>query len=105
MKSVLCFSLVLAGLLITPSVFANQALANAKGCMACHDMGAKKIGPSYKEVAQKYAGQKDAAPMLVKNILEGSSGTWGDMAMPASKTMGLTEADAKKLVDWILTQK
>jgi cytochrome c551/c552 len=41
----------------------------------------------------------------VKNILDGSSGTWGDMAMPASKIMGLTEKDARKLVDWILKQK
>ena len=41
----------------------------------------------------------------MKNILEGGSGVWGDMAMPASKTMGLTGKDARKLVDWILKQK
>ena len=105
MKSLTCSLLLIVGLLAATNASANLALANAKGCMACHDMGAKKIGPSYKEVAQKYAGQKDAPPILVKNILEGSTGTWGDMAMPASKTMGLTEKDARKLVDWILKQK
>lgn len=84
---------------------ADQALATAKGCMACHDIGAKKVGPAYKDVAKKYAGQKDIEAKLVKKVLEGGSGTWGAVPMPANKAMGVTEADAKKLVEWVLSLK
>ena len=105
MKLITCLLLASATLLAIPTAFASPALANAKGCNACHTMETKKIGPSYQDIAKKYAGQKDAPALLVHNILEGSSGTWGDMAMPASKTMGLSEADTKKLVTWILKQK
>jgi cytochrome c len=83
----------------------EQALATAKGCMACHDIGAKKVGPAYKDVAKKYAGEKDAETKLVQKVLNGGSGTWGAIPMPANKTMGVTEADAKKLVGWVLGLK
>lgn len=106
MKSVL-LSVAAASLLFAAGAHAEdlQALATAKGCMACHDIGAKKVGPAYKDVAKKYAGQKDAQAHLTKKVLEGGSGVWGQVPMPANKTMGVTEADAKKLVGWILTLK
>ena len=103
MKSVFASVAAASCLLLAASAHADQALATAKGCMACHDIGAKKVGPSYKDVAKKYTA-KDSA-MLVKKVLEGGSGVWGPVPMPANKTMGVTEADAKKLVAWILTQK
>lgn len=85
---------------------ANElALANTKGCMACHAVDKKVIGPSYKEVAAKYAGDKSASAKLVPKVLNGGSGVWGPVAMPANKTAGVTEADAKKLVGWILGLK
>ena len=87
------------------SAHADQALANAKGCLACHELKTKKIGPAYLDVARKYAGQKDAATQLVQKVLDGGSGHWGEVAMPANKTLGVTEADAKKLVTWILSLK
>ena len=98
-------SLALIALLFTVPAQADPALANAKGCLACHDLKVKKIGPSYQDVAKKYTGQTDAPAKLAKKVLEGGSGTWGEVAMPANKTMGVTEADAKKLVAWILTLK
>ena len=105
MKSLIVSLMTAAGLLAAGAAHADLALATAKGCMACHDMGAKKVGPSYKDVAKKYAGQKDAEAKLVKKILEGGSGTWGAVPMPPNKSMGVTEADAKKLVAWVLSQK
>jgi cytochrome c len=83
----------------------EQPLATAKGCMACHDIGAKKVGPAYKDVAKKYAGQKDAEAKLVKKVLEGGGGVWGPVPMPPNKNMNVTEADAKKIVAWVLNQK
>lgn len=104
MKSTLV--LLAAGLFAAGIAHAEDqlALATAKGCMACHDVGAKKVGPAYKDVAKKYAG-KDVEAKLVKKVLEGGSGVWGPVPMPANKTMGVTEADAKKLVEWVLSLK
>ena len=106
MKSLIVSLIAVAGLAAAgPTLAADEtALATAKGCMACHDMGAKKVGPSYKEVAKKYAG-KNANAQLVKKVLDGGSGTWGPVPMPPNKSMGVTEADAKKLVAWILSVK
>lgn len=80
-------------------------VANVKGCPACHEMDTKKVGPAYKDIAKKYAGQKDTPDKLVRKVLEGGTGVWGNVPMPANKTMGVTEADAKKLVSWILGLK
>ncbi|MBK7356031.1 c-type cytochrome [Propionivibrio sp.] len=97
--------LALLAYLFAPSAHADLALANAKGCLAGHELKAKKVGPAYLDVAKKYAGQKDAAAKLTKKALDGGSGSWGEVAMPANKTMGVTEAEARKLVGWILSLK
>ena len=96
------FALAAAATLATP-VLADQALATAKNCMACHAVDKKLVGPSYKDVATKYAGQKDAVDKLAVKILKGGSGVWGPVPMPANAQVN--EADAKKLAAWVLTQK
>lgn len=94
-------------MLISCSTFsvahAEQALANAKGCMACHQIDAEKIGPPFRMVAKQYRGQKDALEKLPNKVLDGGSGAWGEVAMPANKTLGVTKADATKLVTWVLS--
>jgi cytochrome c len=82
---------------------ADQALATAKNCMACHAVDKKLVGPAYKEVAAKYAGQKDATDKLAVKILKGGAGVWGPVPMPANAQVN--EAEAKKLAAWVLTQK
>ena len=84
-------------------VMADQALATAKNCMACHAVDKKLVGPAYKEVAAKYAGQKDAADKLAVKIMKGGSGVWGPVPMPANAQVN--EAEAKKLAAWVLTLK
>jgi cytochrome c len=83
--------------------FANADLAKAKNCMACHAIDKKLVGPAYKEVAAKYAGQKDAVDKLAQKVIKGGVGTWGQIPMPANAQVN--EAEAKQLVQWILTQK
>ena len=83
--------------------FANEALAKSKNCMACHSIDKKVVGPAYKDVAKKFAGQKDAEAQLIKAVLKGSSGVWGPIPMPANANVN--EAEAKQLVDWILSLK
>ena len=82
---------------------ADQALATAKNCMACHAVDKKLVGPAYKEVAAKYAGQKDAVDKLAVKILKGGSGVWGPVPMPANAQVN--EAEAKQLAAWVLSQK
>lgn len=88
---------------VSAPALADLALANAKNCMACHQMDKKLVGPAYKEVAAKYAGQKDAVDKLSAKIIKGGSGVWGPVPMPANSQV--SEADAKKLASWILSLK
>jgi cytochrome c len=80
--------------------FANLDLAKKNACMACHGVDKKVVGPSYQDVAKKYAGQKDAVANLAKSIKAGGSGKWGPVPMPAQAA--LSDADANTLAAWIL---
>jgi cytochrome c len=82
---------------------ADEALAKANNCMACHAVDKKLVGPAYKEVAKKYAGDASAAAKLATKIMKGGSGVWGAVPMPANPKV--SEADAKKLAAWVLSQK
>ena len=86
----------------TPAL-ADQALATSKNCMACHALDKKLVGPSYKDVAAKYAKDKGAVDMLAAKIIKGGSGVWGPVPMPANAQVN--EAESKKLVAWILSLK
>ena len=83
--------------------FANQQLAQQKNCMACHAIDKKLVGPACKDVAAKYAGQKDAVDKLAQKVMKGGAGTWGAVPMPANPQVN--EAEAKTLVQWVLQQK
>ena len=82
MKSIL-FALAAAVLVATP-VLADQALAQTKNCLSCHSIDKKIVGPAYKDVAKKYAGQKDAADKLASKIMKGGAGVWGVVPMPVN---------------------
>ena len=96
------FVLLVAAASSAPAL-ADQALATSKNCMSCHAVDKKLVGPSYKDVAVKYAGQKDAADKLAVKLTKGSTGTWGPVPMPANPQV--SEAEAKKLVAWVLATK
>ncbi len=83
--------------------FAQADLAQKKNCMACHAVDKKVLGPAFKDVAAKYAGQADAVGKLSAKVVKGGSGVWGNIPMPANPQV--TDAEAKQLVGWILTLK
>lgn len=99
-RSVLVFAVAA---LASGAAMANADLAKAKNCMACHAISNKVLGPAFKDVAAKYAGQKDAEDKLTQKVLKGSSGVWGTNPMPANTQV--SEADARTLVKWVLSQK
>jgi len=78
------------------------ALLTKYNCTACHTVDKKLVGPSYKEVAAKYAGDAGAAAKLEKKIKDGGTGVWGQIPMPPN---AVPDADLKTLVEWILAQK
>lgn len=92
-----------AGALVSNAAMANADLAKAKNCMACHAVANKVVGPAFKDVAAKYAGQKGAEDALVQKVLKGSSGVWGSVPMPANAQVN--EAEARTLVKWVMSTK
>ena len=104
MKSSLLVQLmVVAAATAAAPAFADQALATAKNCMACHAVDKKLVGPSYKEVAAKYASDKGAVDKLAGKIMKGGSGIWGAVPMPANAQVN--EAEAKALAAWVMGAK
>ena len=102
MKRVL-LTVALVACIAAPAV-ADQALATSKNCMACHAVDKKLVGPSYKDVAKKYAGDAKAVDALASKIIKGSEvgkGNWGAVPMPPNPQV--SEADAKKLAAWVLS--
>lgn len=92
----------IAGLLGSTAAFADAGadLAKAKNCLACHAVDKKLVGPSYKDVAAKYKGDKKAADALAATIKAGGSGKWGPVPMPPNN---VTDDEAKKLASWVLS--
>jgi cytochrome c len=90
------------------AIFANASqadagLAKSKNCFACHAVDKTVMGPSYKDVAAKYAGNKEAASLLAAKIRNGGEGVWGSIPMPPHAQV--SEAQALKLANWILATK
>lgn len=101
MKKSILVLLVLATQISLPAQ-ANADLAKAKACMACHSIDKKVIGPGFKEVAARYAGDKSMEAKLADKIKNGGTGAWGAMAMPPNN---VTPAEATLLARWVLSQK
>ena len=81
---------------------ANADLAKKNGCLNCHTVDKKLVGPSLKDIAAKYKADPKAADYLAGKIQKGSQGVWGPVPMPPNAKVN--DADAKTLAQWILTQ-
>jgi cytochrome c len=106
MKSVLISALVAAGVLASAPAFANKDLATKSGCMACHAVDKKLVGPAYQDVAKKYAGDKTAEAMLFDRVKKGSAATggnkWPGPPIPMPPNAAVKDDDIKILVKWVL---
>ena len=80
-----------------------EALIKKHGCVACHQVDKQVVGPAYKEVATKYAGQKDADKKLADKVKKGGSGAWGAVPMPPNAAV--PDGDIQAMVKWILALK
>lgn len=93
-------ALIAAGLAASAPVLANAELAKKSQCLACHTVDKKLVGPSYQDVAKKYAGNPNAPKLLAEHIKKGSKGVWGPVPMPPNAAV--KDADIEILVKWIL---
>ena len=93
---------LIAAVAVTAPAFANQELAQKKNCLACHATDKKVVGPAYKDVAAKYAKDKNAVTMLAEKIQKGGVGAWGQVPMPANQ---VTPDEAKQLATWVMSIK
>ena len=80
---------------------AGQALAQKNGCLACHSIDKKVLGPAFKDVAAKYKGDKTAEAKMIAKVKAGGSGVWGPMPMPANSPQ-VKDEDIKAIVQWVL---
>lgn len=96
-------ALAAAGVLAAGNAAASEKLAQSSGCMTCHAIDKKLVGPGYKEVAGKYRNDKGAEAKLVKKVKAGGSGVWGTTPMPPNAHV--KDDDIKAIVHWVLTLK
>jgi cytochrome c len=102
MKKKNMFLIALLAGLSTNAVLADQALATKSGCMACHNVKMKVVGPAIKDIAAKYKGQAGIVDTLAAKVKAGSAGgVWGQIPMPPNAHVA--ETDIKTVVTWMLT--
>ena len=82
---------------------ADYDLVVKKNCLACHQVDKRKYGPNFKEIAAKYADQKNAADVLSKKIRRGGTGVWGQDVMPAQPQV--SAAESRALATYVLSLK
>ncbi len=93
---------VVAGLFVAGTAFAADMpeLAKKSGCVACHAIDKKLVGPAWQEVANKYKGDAEAPAKLSAKIVSGGKGVWGAVPMPPQAKV--SQADVTELVTFIL---
>ncbi len=94
MKVKLMAVVAAASMMGAGAAMAQEALAKSDGCLNCHDVSTKKVGPAFKDVAAKYKGKADAQAMLVAKVSEGKG-------HPATKAK---PEDVQSIIKWVLSQ-
>ena len=95
--------LLMSGMASADDQTAAMALAQKNACLSCHGVDKKIVGPAYKDVAKKYAGDKGAKARLMTKVKAGGKGVWGEIPMPPNPQV--SAADLDKIVTWILSLK
>ena len=96
------FVCVFLGLVALGPAQANEQLAKDSGCMNCHKVNSKGVGPSLTDISSKYKGNAGAEALLVDKVKKGGSGAWGSIPMPPNSPR-VSDSDIQKMVKWILS--
>jgi cytochrome c len=92
---------IAAATLASPAHASLELIKKAR-CISCHAVDAKRVGPAYRDVAEKYRGQADAPAVLFQKVRHGGTGNWGQIPMPPNGEDKISDADLKAVVQWIL---
>ncbi len=103
MNRIVACLIIVSSIMASGAISASEELAKSKNCLSCHGVDSRLVGPGFKEVAQKYSGQPDAAAKLAEKVIKGGGGVWGNMPMPPNSKVSPDEAN--KLVQWVLSLK
>lgn len=102
LSAIAAATMLMAGSASAVDAAAAKALAQKSGCLACHSVDTKVLGPAYKDVAAKYKGDKTAEAKLIAKVKAGGSGVWGNIPMPANSPQ-VKDEDIKTIVEWVLS--
>lgn len=102
LKSTFLFVAVLYVVIATPA-FANEQLMEKSGCISCHRVDKKLIGPAFKAVAQRYKNNAEAPALLFEKVREGGEGEWDDIPMVPNSVAKISDADLNTVIEWILS--
>jgi len=100
LHTLIATSLIAAGVMVSAPALADMALAKKSNCLACHTVDKKLVGPAYRDIAKKYAGDKTAEAHLIEKVKKGGKGVWGPIPMPPNAAV--KDADIATLVKWVL---
>lgn len=100
---VAALALAASAVIVAGPAGANEAMLKKYNCTACHALDKKLVGPAYKDVAKKYAGQSGAAATLAEKVKKGGKGNWGQVPMPPNPTV--PDADLNEMVKYVLSLK
>jgi cytochrome c len=95
-------ALLIVGMPARADAATPEGLSRTAGCIACHMPQAKLVGPSWKDIAERYRGDAKAPANLAARLRVGGTGVWGQVPMPATPKEKVSDADLAALVDWVL---
>ena len=78
-------------------------LLEAHACSGCHTLDKRVVGPSFREIAQRYAADRAAPARLAAKVRTGGQGVWGAVPMPPAS--GIADSDLSTLIAWVLQQR
>ena len=96
--------MAIAGSAVGATAQASEELMEKSGCVSCHRIDQKLIGPSFKDIAIKYKSDRNALPYLLEKVRDGGEGVWGEMPMPPNSVEKISDADLKSVIEWTLRQ-
>ena len=98
------FAALLSVSLLMTSAHANEQLMENSGCISCHRINEKLIGPAYKEVAKKYrsSSREQVLAYLTIKVREGGEGVWGEIPMAPNPSSKVSDEDLRTVLEWIL---
>lgn len=99
----LAAAIAATALMVAGAAQAQEQLAQSSGCLTCHSVNKKIVGPAFKDVAAKYRNDKTAEAKLFAKVKNGGKGAWGEVPMPPNAHV--KDEDIRKLVHWVLSLK